>query len=92
MPYLTVVVKQSHINKGYNHIDDSSSCVIALACQSAMKNKEVRCFFDWLGLDEFGNTKLAALPQSAQRLQQRIFTGVDKKKLKPFSFRVRLAA
>jgi hypothetical protein len=82
MPYLTVVVKQAHINNGYANVDDNDACVIALASQAAFKDKTVLCLFDSLGV----GGKTIPLPKSAQDLQRRIYDGVPKKELKPFLF------
>ena len=86
MPYLTIEVKQSHINRGYNSVDARSACVIALAAQAAFKDKTVECLYESLVVGK----KFIHLPQSAQLIQRRIFDDVSKKELKPFSFRVKV--
>lgn len=88
MPYLTIEVKQSHINRGYKNPDDSTACVIALAAQAALHDKNVMCFFDNLFI---GVKKVCTLPASALKLQRNLFNGKPKSEIKPFSFRVKIA-
>jgi hypothetical protein len=87
--YTTIEVKQSHINRGYSHVDDPNNCIITLAVRAAFRGCGVSCGYDYVTI----NGVDCGLPFAARKLQSRIFGGpvkapVKRGDIKPFKFRL----